>query len=143
VEVELAKTTGELELLQDGLKKMPSAITAGQLLELRRLVMVAQHFGGENHGGHHGKREGHDEHEDEHVKGGEEEESPTPVFPDGMTQLNTLWMKRCELKEIHTSVGLLRGLKDLDLSENQIADLHPHVVRHLKKLEVVSEAELH
>jgi hypothetical protein len=134
--VELAKTTGELELLQDGLKKMPPPITAGHLLNLNRLVMVAQHFGGEDKGGAHvkgdlGEGEGEEKAEEE------EEESPSPVFPEGMTQLHTLWMKRCELKEIHPSVGLLRGIKDLDLSENQISDLHPHVFRHMKKLEVV------
>lgn len=108
--MELAKATGELELLQNGLAKMPPAVTHGHLLGLKRLVLVAQHFAGDD---------------------------GRPVFPDGMTSLHTLWAKRCELNGLDHSVGLLRGLTDLDLSENALADLHPRVFRHLKKLEVV------
>jgi len=46
---------------------------------------------------------------------GEDEETGepvgAPVFPDGMTQLHTLWIKRCELRGLSVTTGLLRGLR--------------------------------
>jgi len=62
-------------------------------VDLQRLVMIGQHFG--------------DPGEDEETG----EPVGAPVFPDGMTQLHTLWIKRCELRGLSVTTGLLRGLR--------------------------------
>lgn len=106
-----AAETKELDLLQNGLFAMPKLITEGGLLDLTHLNMTSQHFKGEE---------------------------SWPEFPPGMHSLATLWIKRCELDGVHDSLGLLRGLTELDLSENAIEGFTPKVFRHLKKLKVVN-----
>jgi len=110
----VAKETKELDLIQNGLFTMPPKVH--ELLDLKRLNLSAQHFRG--------------------LEG-------RPKFPEGMAQLASLWIKRCELNGVDESVGLLRGLKDIDLSENSIEDISHKVFRHLKKLEVINLSRNH
>jgi len=104
-----AKSTNELDLIQNGLKKIPESVA--KLTDLKRLNITAQHLEGPE---------------------------CLPTFEQGMTQLHTLWIKRCELSEVDESIGVLRSLTDVDFSENNIQDISFKVFRHLKKLETIN-----
>jgi len=112
-----AAQSQELDLLQNGLHRMPQLVTDGGLPSLTHLNMTSQHFKGEG---------------------------ASPVFPNNcMSQLHTLWIKRCELDGVDDSTGYLRSLTELDLSENAIEGFSPKVFRHLKKLKVINVQRNH
>ncbi len=90
--VDAAAATKELDLIQSGLHELPASVCA-KCPDLKRLNLTAQHL-----------------------------RLAPPVFVDGMTAMHSLTLKRCELERVDDSVGLLRGLKRLDLSENCITD---------------------
>lgn len=99
--IEAARETNELDLVQNGFSALPDSVHG--LPGLTRLTVTAQHL--------HGP-EG------------------LPTFDHNLSNLKTLWLKRCELEGVHESMGLLRALTDLDVSDRSDKNMQPAFFRH-------------